>query len=187
MKFCPNCGEAIENNATMCSKCKKGLYIENNDSNVVTVYNETNNSNIRNNSVKGSRKKAAQFKAGVVPLITKYQKQFSAVFAALTILFLVLSVTTITSENYKEYSANYSEYMDNYKENSNISKEYGGYSILGSGYRNIADGWKDLADDYLAKLWGLRIKAIVFAAAGVSCGIITYKVYKTKDKANNNQ
>lgn len=187
MKFCPNCGEAIENNAMMCPKCQKGVYRENNDINVATVYNETNNSIISNNSVNGSNKKTIQFKAKVIPLITKYRKQVLGAFAALTILFLVLSVTTITSQDYKEYSANYSEYMDNYKENSNISKWYGGYGILGSGYQNVADGWKDLAEDCLAKLWGLRIKAIVFSVAGISCGLISYKVYKTKDKGNNNQ
>lgn len=174
MKFCKYCGETIEDTASTCPKCNANLVEKNED--VAIVYNETIQT-----EVSPMLSKESEFKKRInkiTPFIQKYRKPVLAILAALSLIFIVVAITTITSEDYQECSENYSEYMENYEENLSTSKSYGGYGILGSGYQRVADGWKDLADDMSAKLWELRVQAIIFTIVSVICAVFTIKVYK---------
>lgn len=176
MRFCNNCGEAIEESVVECPYCHAQFKsIENDD--VAVVYNETKNSTSETASSKGNKAIGA-VKEKFFPIVTNYRKPVFAVLAVLSLIFVIVAVTTITSKNYQEYAGNYSEYMENYEENLSTSKSYGGYGILGSGYQRVADGWKDLADDMSAKLWGLRVQAIIFTIVSVICAVFAIKVYK---------
>lgn len=177
MKFCKYCGEAIEDAASTCPKCNANLVEKNED--VAIVYSETIQT-----EVSPMHSKESEFKKRInkiTPLIQKYRKSVLAILAALSLIFIVVAITTITSEDYQECSENYSEYIDNYEENLATSNSYGGYGILGGGYKNVANGWKDLADDELAELWGMRIKAIIFSVLGIACGFSAFKIYKIKE------
>lgn len=177
MKFCKYCGEAIEDATSACPKCNANLVEKKED--VAIVYSETIQA-----EASPIRTRESEFKKRInkiTPFIQKYRKSVLAILAALSLIFIVAAITTITSENYQECSENYSEYMDNYEENLATSNSYGGYGILGRGYKNVANGWKDLADDEFAELWGMRVKAITFALLGIACGFSAFKIYKINE------
>lgn len=178
MKFCQNCGEAIEDTVLTCPKCNANIS-SNADEEVAVVYNESNDTSKDNSVLPNSKTNNAK---KISPVIMKNRKAISIALAIISVICLIVSITTITSDEYIDSSENYSEYMDNYDENLSISKGYGGYGILGSGYKSVADGWKDLADDELADLWGMRVKAIIFATIGVIGGIATFKISKIKEE-----
>lgn len=177
MKFCKYCGEAIEDITSTCPKCNASLIQSNED--VAVVYNETTQTGITPTPSKESefKKKIKQ----LTPFIQKYGKPIMAVLAALSLIFIVVAIVTMTSKDYQECSENYSEYIDNYEENLATSNSYGGYGILGGGYKTVANGWKDLADDELSELWGMRVKAIIFTVMGIVCGFSAFKIYKIKE------
>ncbi len=177
MKFCKNCGEPIEETATICPKCNKS-FIEQQD-NITVVYNEIPKVKV-NSKTKKEHKFTAIIKP-ILPTILKYQKIFAVGFAVIALIFAIVSISSITSEDYKDASENYSEYTEKYEENLSTSNSYGGYGILGGGYKSVANRWKDLADDELAELWGMRIKAIIFAGVTIITGIASYKIYKLKE------
>lgn len=177
MKFCKYCGEAIEDIISTCPKCNANLTEKNKD--VAVVYNETTQTGMSSTISKESEFKKRIKK--ITPFIQKYHKPVAAILAALSLIFIVVAITTITSEDHQECSENYSEYIDNYEENLATSNSYGGYGILGGGYKNVANGWKDLADDELAELWGMRVKAIIFSVLGIACGFSAFKIYKIKE------
>lgn len=178
MKFCQNCGQAIEDTVLTCPKCNDNTS-SNAGEEVAVVYNESNDTS-KDNSVLPTSKTNNVKK--ISPVIMKNRKAIAIVLALISAICLIVSITTITSDEYIDSSENYSEYMDNYDENLSISKGYGSYGILGSGYKSVADGWKDLADDALAELWGMRIKAIIFTTVGVVGGITAFKVSKIKEE-----
>lgn len=174
MKFCQNCGEAIEDMTSVCPKCNFCFVGDKED--LAVVYNETPKSNIaQENQNKGYEKGKDN---RIIPLLQKYHNFIVVVLVALTLVLVVVAVISVTSKNYQECSAKYSEYMENYNENLRISKSYGGYGILESGYQQVADGWKDLADDISTELWGLRIRAIVCVVLSFLCVFLAFKVHK---------
>lgn len=177
MKFCKYCGEAIEDITCTCPKCNANL-IENNEE-VVVVYNEATQTKVSQTISRESEFKRRNKK--ITLFIQKYRKPVMTILVALSLIFIVVAITTITSEDYQECSENYSEYIDNYEENLATANSYGGYGILGSGYKNVANGWKDLADGELVELWGMRVKAIVFLVIGIACGFFAFKIYKIKE------
>ncbi len=181
MKFCKNCGEPIEETATICPKCNKSV-IEQQD-NITVVYNESPKVKAISETKKEYKfkNKFTAMVKPVLPTILKYQKIFAVVFAVIALIFAIVSISSITSEDYKDASENYSEYTEKYEENLSTSNSYGGYGILGGGYKSVANRWKDLADDELAELWGMRIKAIIFAGVTIITGIASYKIYKLKE------
>ncbi len=184
MKFCFNCGEAIEDNTVVCPKCQTRLQGTNNEP-IAVVYNETQKDvPTKSNPIKDN-KYVKQASAKVMPLIQKYQKYCLIGLCLFAALFFILGITTFTSDDYKDYSENYTEYMENYRENLRTANSYGGTGLLGSGYNRVAEGWKDLADTASSKLWGLRIKAIVFLAIGTGCSIGAYTTKKI-GKENSN-
>ena len=184
MKFCFNCGEAIEDNTVVCPKCQTRLQETNNEP-IAVVYNETQKDvPTKSNPIKDN-KYVKQASAKVMPLIQKYQKYCLIGLCLFAALFFILGITTFTSDDYKDYSENYTEYMENYRENLRTANSYGGTGLLGSGYNRVAEGWKDLADTASSKLWGLRIKAIVFLAIGTGCSIGAYTTKKI-GKENSN-
>lgn len=178
MKFCKYCGEAIEDVVNTCPKCNANLMEKNED--IAIVYNETTQTEVSPTISKESEFKKRINK--ITQFIQKYRKPVIAILAALSLIFIVIAITTITSEDYQECSENYSEYIDNYEENLAMSNSYGGYGILGGGYKNVANGWKDLADDELAELWGMRVKAIIISMLGIACGFSAFKIYKIKEE-----
>lgn len=183
MKFCYKCGEAIGDSAIVCPKCQNRLQETNNDP-IAVVYNETEkNISTKTNPIKDN-KYVKQASARVFPLVQKYQKYCLIGLCLFAALFFILGITTITSDDYKDYSENYTEYIENYRKNSRTANSYGGTGLLGSGYNRVAEGWKDLADTASSKLWGLRIKAIIFFVIGTGCSIGAYKTKKIAKSGN---
>lgn len=179
MKFCFNCGEAIEDNAIVCPKCQTKLQETSNEP-IAVIYNETQKDVSAKRNLIKDNKYIKQVSAKVMSLIQKYQKYCLIGFCLFAVLFFILGITTITSGDYKDYSESYTEYMDNYKENSRKSASYGGTGLLGSGYNIVAEGWKDLADGVASKLWGLRVKALLFVVIGGGFSFCAVKTYKLK-------
>lgn len=183
MKFCFNCGEAIEDNTVICPKCQTRLQETDNEP-ITVVYNETQKDAPTKSNIIKDNKYVKQASTKVVPLVQKYQKYCLIGLCLFAALFFILGITTFTSDDYKDYSKNYTEYMENYRENLRTANSYGGTGLLGSGYNRVAEGWKDLADTTSSKLWGLRIKAIVFIVLGAGCSIVAYKTKKIAESEN---
>ena len=86
MKFCNNCGEAIDDNAVKCPKCQMEINLINSNEVVATVYNDiksTNNENNKNKKSNNVRKVKSRInniidnvKIKLNPIIIKYNKIF---------------------------------------------------------------------------------------------------------------
>lgn len=155
MVQCPECGKEISDNTRVCPHC--GYEIK--EQNELAVENKKE-----------------------VP-IYKNRKYISILMCIIGCIFLFVSITRITNDDYKFYKQHYQDCMDGYNDTKSTADSYsGGY--FRSSYNYIASTYKDMAEDDNKKLWKFRFQAMVLACGGLALIIYGYKNYKKEKKEN---
>lgn len=143
--FCRSCGTEIPQDSAFCPVCGKQV--------VITQGMAANNSIAPANIVKSK-----------VRLIQKIQPKWRAVISAClaiaTLVFVIVGITTLTSDDYSFYKNHYEDCMDEYWDCKKEAITSGWY--FSSIYENLADDFKKMADDNQATLVGMVVKSVIF-------------------------
>lgn len=165
--FCKNCGKQIPEDSIFCPSCGATTGVQGN------MDNRTNGSQI-NDSKKRSLGIALQ---KIDPSIRKI---ISGALSLIAIILVVQGIRTVTSDDYDFYCEHYAECMEGYDDCKDEALTAG--YLLRSTYERLADDYMKMAKEDQAKLWGMRMKAIVFMVVAV--GVIVFAFYLFQIKEN---
>lgn len=149
---CPECGKQISDVAIACPHCG---YAVNQESNTIEV-TQSDNTSIE------SKMLIHNFadKNRLLIIMNTHKKVSGIVLLCIALVFVIIIISKLTSDDYKSAVDNLSYYKSQY--NECMSKSYG---FLGSSYKSIADQWKDMIGDLKKTIWSARISSIILAIA----------------------
>ncbi len=101
----------------------------------------------------------------------RYYIPLLVIFGIAAAVLIIMSIATINSDEYGELKSQYIEYSANERETQQLADSYGGRGILGEGYETISDTWEELVEMTEDQMWNIRIRAIIFGAAGAACAV----------------
>ena len=97
------------------------------------------------------------------------------------LLLMLSAVKAITNSYYKYCLDNYDYYVSEYNSARREASNYN-WGIIKDGYNSIASGYADMANDAKMTIWTTRIKASVYAGAGITLIVIgVKKIKKSKE------
>lgn len=152
---CPECGTEISDNTNVCTQC--GYEI------------------IKQNKLASDDKKEA--------IVYKNRKYISILMCLIGCILLAVSITRITSDEYKFYKQHYQDCMDGYADTKSIANSYSSGYFRDS-YNYIASNYEDMAIEDRKRIWKFRIQAIGLLCGGCGLIICGYKIYKKKINEN---
>lgn len=165
MRFCKYCGALIEDNTLLCPMCNKDLSEKNKEYNQIL-----------------QNKRKQEIKSVSISFIHKHKKIFTITFLILCIMFVGISIASITSSDYHEYKNYYLKFVDKGKEMLTRANNADDAYLKGS-YIGLSEDYKDMSHEVLFSIWKIRVKSIIFAVLAVLSGVASYKIINF-DKTN---
>lgn len=174
--FCRNCNSEIPTDSVFCYICGSPVAVNN-----VLPAGETvkpQNKVSSDTKIKGKIYKLKNilnkpcFRIGQINLSPKHILTIVAIVAA--ILCAVFAVRSVTSEEYYFDMEQYNNCIEGYEDCLNNART-SSYYFKGF-YEDLAEKWQELAESTLSRIWGARIKAIVFSVLAALCILFIYSV-----------
>ena len=176
--FCKECGKEIPNDSAFCPSCGTALVEQ-----PVEEYDKTTkDQNLY--AQPQIHKPQSTYRKKLFDLVERLDPRVKiglmAGFCCLALLFIILAIGTLTSEDMADYMDDYILYMDKADEVSN-EVSYGRI-LFSSAYDSIAERYKEMAMDELKEIWKLRARAIVELVFAVVFAFLAFALWKIKSE-----
>lgn len=171
--FCFKCGAAIDDNCKFCPECGESVvkesFTENSSETLMDETGETVvyasqlnlidtqniNPNIMNKKMNPNRAKKILI--------------LGIVLCAISVIFLVFGIKSITNASYKLATEKYDYYKSQMDETRSMARIYGSSGLFGGTYSRLASGWKNLFDDAGKTITVTRVKAGIGFGGAIVC------------------